>query len=386
MRIDREFRPLFGSALLGFLSFGIFRAVYANFAGQELGIGPAQFGVLEGIREIPGLLTIVLAVATGRLPEHRLYVATVGLMGIGIWLYAGVQSFAGLAVTTLVMSVGFHLWFVVQDAIVLKEAGATQRGARMGLLNSAGAMATLVGTGLVTLLGARLPIRAFFPLGGVVGLAGAAAALWLRPVSGDADPNRFVLKRQYLSYYLFNLVEGARRHMVLTFAAFALVRIYGVPVHVMAGLMVIHSVLSIYTRPLIGRLVDRLGDLRALQLKFALVGLVFLGYAVIRNAWVAYGLFILDNVLVGFGIAIATHAARIVPRHELRHTLAAGSTVNHIFGVTIPVFGGVLWEFFGPVVPFVMGAVIVGLGAAYAWWLDRGERARAGLGSAEPAA
>ncbi len=374
LKIDREFRTLFGSALLAFLSFGVFRAVYANFAGQELGIGPGQFGLLEGFRELPGLLTILLAVATGRFPEHRLYVGCTALMAAGIWLYAGMTAFSGVVVATLVMSVGFHLWFIVQEAIVLKEAGPAARGTRLGQLNSAQALALVAGTALVWLLGARLPVRAFFPIAGLAGLAGAALALRLKPVSGGADPNRFVLKRQYLSYYVFNLVEGARRHMVLTFATFALVRIYGTPVHVMAGLMLVHSVMAIYTRPYIGRLVDRLGDLRALRLKFGLVTLVFLGYALVRNAWVAYGLFVLDNVLVGFAIAISTHAARIVPRQELRHTLAAGSTVNHIFGVAIPVFGGVLWEWFGPVVPFLMGAAVVALGAAYAWWLEAGRR------------
>lgn len=89
------------------------------------------------------------------------------------------------------------------------------------------------------------------------------------------------------------------------------------------------------------------------------------------NPLVAYGLFVLDNLMTGFDIAVSTHAGRIIPRSELSSSLATGSTINHIFGVMVPVVGGILWEWFGPVVPFLMGVAIVLVAMAYSWNLDR---------------
>lgn len=54
----------------------------------------------------------------------------------------------------------------------------------------------------------------------------------------------------------------------------------------------------------------------------------------------------------------------------LATSLATGTTINHIFGVSVPIAGGVLWEWFGPVVPFLMGAGIVLIAMLYSWNLD----------------
>lgn len=352
------------------LSFGTYRSVFSNFAGQELGISYASYGLLEGIREVPGLLAILLVAIAARLHDERLYAISGGLVGAGIWLYATAHSYTDLITATLIQSVGFHLWSVVQDSMVVRSAGTGDRARLLGLINSVAAAGTLLGMAMVTLTGEWLSLRQYFVYAGMAGVLGALVSLFMKPETAAVRRTRFVLRWRYRSFYVLNLLSGARRHMVLTFAAFALVRIYDTPVQTMALILGIYSFLAIWTRPLIGRMIDRVGEQRALSFNYAAVAAIFLGYAFIRNAWIAYGLFLLDNVLTGFDVAITTHAGRIIPKGELSASLATGLSINHIFGVAIPILGGYLWEFFGPVVPFLLGTAIVLVAMAFSWNLD----------------
>jgi predicted MFS family arabinose efflux permease len=369
-RVPRSLLVIMGSSFLLNLAFNLYRAVFTNFAGQELAVSSSAYGLLEGIREVPGLLTILLAALITRLRDERLYAVSASLIGIGIWLYASAHSYTDLVVATLVQSIGFHLWSTVQDAMVLKSAVAGDRARRLGQISSLAAAATLVGMGAVALFSRQTGLRPFFAIAGAVALGGALLALLIKPDLAAPRRPRFVFRRQYRSYYILTLLQGARRHIVLTFAAFALVKLYGTSVQTMALLLTVHSFLSIWTRPLIGQIIDRVGEQRALSLNYAIVTALFIGYALIRQPWVVYGLFILDNVLSGFDIAVSTHAGRIIPHAELSASLATGTTINHIFGVMVPVIGGVLWEWFGPQIPFYMGAAIVLVAMLYSWNLD----------------
>jgi predicted MFS family arabinose efflux permease len=370
-RVPRLFIIMMGASFLLNLSFGLYRSVFSNFAAQELGVSYLHYGYLEGIREIPGLLTILLVAMAARLKEEKLYAISGSLIGMGIWLYASAHSYADLVLATLVQSMGFHVWQVVQDAMVMKSVSTENRARRLGQINSVAAMATLLGMGLVALLSVNLGLRPYFRLAGIIGLAGGLLALLLRTEPESVKPVRFVFRWQYRSYYILTLLQGARRHIVMTFAIFLLVKTYGVSVQTLAILLAVHSFLSIWIRPQVGRLIDRFGEQRTLSLNYAVVALIFIGYAFIHQPWVLYLLFVIDNLLTGFDIAVSTHAGRIIPRTELASSLATGTTINHIFGVAVPVIGGYLWERFDQSVPFMVGASLVFIAMVYSWNLDR---------------
>jgi predicted MFS family arabinose efflux permease len=369
-RMPRLLMTIMGASLLVNISFSMYRSIFNNFAGQELGISYAQYGLLEGIREIPGLLTIVLVALVARLADERVYAVCAVFLAAGMWLYATAQTYSDLIVATLVQSIGYHVWLVVQDSLVMKAAGMEGRAKRLGQMNSIAAAAMLLSMGSVWLLGGSLNLRTFFIVGGIAGLGGALISLFMRAPSEGTHQPRFVFRWRYRSYYTLTLLSGARRHIVLTFASFALVKLYGTSVQTMAVLLAVTSFIAIWTRPMIGQLIDKIGEQRALSFNYAFVALVFLGYAFIRNPFVVYGLYIFDNVLTGFDIAVSTHAARIIPRNELVSSLATGLTINHIFGVAVPIIGGLLWEFFGPVIPFLMGVGLVLVAMVYSWNLD----------------
>jgi predicted MFS family arabinose efflux permease len=352
------------------LAFGLNRAVFANFVGQELGISEYHYGLLEGIREVPGLLTVLITAVVASLAEERLFAACGLLMGAGIWLYASAHTYADLILATLIQSVGFHVWTVVQDSLVMKSVTPAERPKWLGQINSVAAGATLVGMGGVFLAVNSIGLRPFFLVAGIAGLIGAGVALLNRPAKKEGRRTRFVFRWQYRSYYILTMLQGARRHIVLTFASFALVKLFGIPATTMAFLLMAHHFLAIFTRPLIGRVIARLGEQRALALNYGIVAAIFLAYAFLRIPWLWFGLFILDNVMTGFDIAVSTHAGRIIPKAELSPSLAMGVTINHIFGVTVPVVGGLLWEAFGAQIPFLLGAGLALVSLAYSWNLD----------------
>ncbi|MGE5672267.1 MAG: MFS transporter, partial [Mycobacterium leprae] len=266
---------------------------------------------------------------------------------------------------------GFHVWSVMQDSMVLRVVPSGDRASRLGQINSVAAAATLAGMGIVSLAGRFVTtLRPFFVAAAVVGIGGGLLALLLKPGAAKTRKAAIVFRRQYRSYYILTLLQGARRHIVQTFAGFALVKLFGTPVSTMALLLALQSFLAIWTRPLIGKLIDRLGEQRALSINYGAVATIFLGYAFIRNPWVYYVLFATDNVLTGFDIAVSTHAGRIIKNEELSSSLATGTTINHIFGVSVPIIGGWLWERFNPMVPFLMGVGIVLVAMAYSWNLD----------------
>lgn len=359
------------SSFLLHLTFGVYRSVFSNFAVEEVGIAPGLYGLLEGIREIPGLLAMFLLVGMAFLRDERLYALSGGMLAVGIWMYAGAGSYGDLVLATLVQSVGFHMWFVVQDSMVIRTTKVGDRARRLGQINSAAAAGTMLGMLLVLATSHLFSFRQYFVIFGITGLAGTLAALTLKPAPEATTRSAFVFDWRYRSYYILTLLSGARRHIVLTFASYALVKLHGAPVTTMVTLLMIHSLLAIFTRPLFGRIIDKVGEQRALSLNYAVVALVFLGYAIIRQPYVIYALFVLDNVLTGFDIAISTHAGRIIPKEKLSASLATGTTINHIFGVSVPVIGGLLWEVFGPVIPFLMGVGIVVIAMLYSWNLDQ---------------
>ncbi|MFN2289965.1 MAG: MFS transporter, partial [Anaerolineae bacterium] len=56
----RLFRTLAIANFLLYLGFNVWRAVFNNFAVEELGVSAAQMGLLQSAREIPGLLGFLL--------------------------------------------------------------------------------------------------------------------------------------------------------------------------------------------------------------------------------------------------------------------------------------------------------------------------------------
>lgn len=364
---DRRFWVLLSTTFFAGMAMALYNGVISNYALQELQVGAARFGLLVGIREIPGLLTVGLAAMAVRFREEYAFAAWALLLGAGLWLHAWAGGFGQLILVTLLFSTGLHLWYISRDVLVVDVAAPQERALRFGQLASAGAAASMIGMGLISLLGRQWPLHRFFLAGGLLGMGAGALGLLLR-TSGKGVPQRerFVWRWQYRPLYVLTLLVAAREMITLTLASYLLVEVHQFKVERIAMLAIVQGLLSVVLKPLAGKLTDRLGDQQAMVWNFGLVVCLFLGYACVSNPWVLAGIYVADNVLVGFtDIALSTYAARIVPRQELGATLSMCSTLSHAVAVPLPIVSALLWRY-GTVVPFLPGVAVAAVALIYA--------------------
>ncbi|MGC8873662.1 MAG: MFS transporter, partial [Chloroflexia bacterium] len=124
------------------MGFNTWQSLFNNFAVDELHIRADQIGLVQSIREIPGLLGFVVSLIALFLAETRIAGLSVVLMGLGIWLTATVHGMPTLIGATLLMSTGFHFFSASNAAAVLLAVDTDEAPRFMGRLNSIGAFAT----------------------------------------------------------------------------------------------------------------------------------------------------------------------------------------------------------------------------------------------------
>jgi len=335
---------------------GLQRTIYNNFISEELAIEAQGLGIIESIREIPGLLTIVLIAALGLFTEPVAMAVCISLLSVGLVLYGMAGGLAGLIVATTVYSVGFHLYMPVQSSMVLRLAKPGEKGRRLGELESVRALAGFLAMGFVILTARFLNYRMLFWWAAGLSLIGAVIMLIMPRDKSQITARKMIFRKSYWLYYVLIFLSGSRMHIYQIFATFFLVSVFEIPVQHMAILLGVSNVFAMVTRPIIGRFIDKAGEQAALTINYSFVILIFLGYAFVRYLPFIYFLYVLDNASMGVSMAISTFLDKIAPREEVISSLAMGSTIQHIAGVMVPVVGGTIWSTYGYQYTFMTGA------------------------------
>ena len=102
-----------------YFGFRIWQAMFNNFAVEELGVEAAQIGLIQSVREIPGLIGVSLSLVVMFLPETSVMALSVILMGLGLIVTGQSHNVAVLIAGTLVTSVGFHFFYSSNASVVL---------------------------------------------------------------------------------------------------------------------------------------------------------------------------------------------------------------------------------------------------------------------------
>ena len=361
-------------------SLTIFEIDFPSYLRDQFGIGPWFRGFLEFPRESQGFAVVFYVVALGGLTERRLFfvaaiLAAVGMAGLGLvparMLADNVSGIvAGLPMILMVMihSAGFHLGGTMQQCIILDHGELADAGARMGKVGFwttlAGLLAAVFVWGLRSVAG--VDFRVFFFCG--AGLALGAAVLtqlamrglpMMRPLR-----RRMVFKKKFIRYYILSALFGVRKQVFITFALWVLVTVYHQPVENIALLWVITSTANLVAKPWLGRLIDRFGPRPILTVDAICLIAVCLLYAYSetlfppRLALLVVGLvYVCDHVLFFVGAARAVYVGAVADdSHEVAATLSMGITIDHIFSMSVPILGGVIWTMYGYEVVFLMAA------------------------------
>jgi len=344
-----------------YFGFRMWQAMFNNFAVEEMGIGPGSMGWIQALRELPGLMGFLVGFLALFLSEVRIMALSVILLGIGMFLTGQATNIPFLLLSTLVMSFGFHFFYPSNNAMVLMAVEKQHTPRALGQLRSLAAIAALVATGAVYLLAEPWGYRRLFMIVGALVAVGGLLLLPLGNAKEGLPPRRrVVLRRRYWLYYLLSFLMGSRRHIFTTFAIFLLVREYGISVQTTAALFLVNSLINTYVLQLVGKLVGRLGERLMLSVAFGTLAFVFLGYAYVTYLPLLFVLYVIDNVLFGFNLALMTYFQKIaVTPEEITSNLSVEQTINHISAIVVPVLGGAAWQLFGSRAPFLGGVGIV---------------------------
>jgi predicted MFS family arabinose efflux permease len=365
-----DLRRLLLATLFFGASGGIFMATLNNYLAEVHELGAESRGWLEFPRELPGFLILLVSAALlGRMRESRMAVlamltTAVGAVGLGL-LARG----PALLVTFIVLwSLGDHIIFAVEGPLGLKLARQGAEGKRLGQLGGARNLGTILGVGLVFLLAQAAGDRydLFYLL--AAGLAGAAGWYYWRLRLGDGDrrSHRMVVRREYSIFYAISALFGIRKQIFLVFGSWVLVSLHSVPVSTIALIYFVASLLGIVLRPLMGEVIDWLGERIVLAADEIALLLICLTYAFASHLvpapydlWLLFGAYVLDHLLFALRVARTTYLQKIaVDPGDITPSVSMGITIDHAVAMTLPILSGHLWEAYGHEWVFLLAGAI----------------------------
>ena len=191
-----------------------------------------------------------------------------------------------------------------------------------------GAIGTIIGAGVSwALSGPRSepPYWLIFATGAMMAACAAVAFVSIRGVGRQTGRPRLIVRRRYWLYYLLCVLFGARKQVFITFGPWVLIKVFHRSVSTFAKLRIVNSLLTAFTHPFIGNLIDRWGERRVLMVDSFLLMVVCLGYGVSHRfgsagaSGLAFACFVLDEVMFGFGMA----------RHDLPRQDRGGARARH---------------------------------------------------------
>jgi len=335
------------------------QTLFNNFAVEAAGLEGRHIGLIQSIREIPGFLTFLVIYLTLIVKEYRLSALSVLAMAVGLAATGFFPSFAGLTLTTVTMSFGFHYYETTNQSLTLQYFGKNVSPWIFGKLRSLAA-ASSIGVGLFILVAADfLDYTRLFVAVGALLAAGVAWSSFMDPTRMDLAPQKrhMVFRWKYWLYYFLTFMAGARRQIFMAFAVFLLVKRFDYSVQEVTLLFMINNGINYFLSPTIGRAIIRFGERRVLTLEYASLIIIFAAYAVVQSALLAAVLYILDHVFFNFSIAIRTYFQKVADPGDIAPSMAVGFTINHIAAVVLPALGGFLWMV-DYRIPFLAGALL----------------------------
>jgi predicted MFS family arabinose efflux permease len=346
------------------LSAATWMALINNFAIERAAFTGAEMGILQSLREIPGFLAFTVIFALLFIREQSLALLSLVALGAGVAITGFFPALTGLIVTTMLWSAGFHFYETLQQSLALQWIDKEKAPHTFGRILAVGSFAAIACFGLIyaaTKL-AGLDFKWVFILGGgatlVIALvAWAAFPRFAQPVE---QRKTLVLRRRYWLYYALVFLLGARRQIFMVFAGFLMVEKFGYSVADIAVLFFINGAINIVAAPRIGKLIGRIGERRALTIEYiGLIG-VFTGYAIVENATIAAGLYVLDHLFFAMAIAMKTYFQKIADPADIAPTAGVSFTISHIVAVFLPAVYGLLW-LVSPAAVFLTGAGLAGI-------------------------
>ncbi len=159
---------------------------------------------------------------------------------------------------------------------------------------------------------------------------------------------------------------GLREYIFVVFCSWLLVSLHGVTVSQIAMPYFVASALGVLLRPLLGDVIDWVGERIVLATDEVMLIVVCMVYAfashVLPAPWdlrVLYGAYVLDHILFALRVARTTYLKKIaLDPQDITPTISLGITIDHIVAMSLPVLSGLIWERYGHEYVFMLAAAI----------------------------
>ena len=355
------------------------QTLFNNFAVEIAGLDGNHIGVIQSVREIPGLLALLAVYVIMIIREHRLSALSILLLGFGLALTGSLPFYAGLLSTTLLMSFGFHYYETTNMSLTLQYFDENASPWVFGKQRSYAAASSIAVGLAIYLMAFILSFAQIYLLIGALIMAASIWALTRKPAQEDVVPQRkkMIFRKKYGLFYFLTFMAGARRQIFIAFSVLLMVQKFQYSVQEVTLLFVINNLINYYLSPLIGKSIIRFGERKVLSLEYASLMFIFVAYALTDSKWIVALLYILDHIFFNFAIAIRTYFQKVGDPRDIAPSMAVGFTINHIAAVFLPALGGLLWVV-DYRIPFLGGAALAFISLLAVQGIDRSIRFKKG--------
>lgn len=341
-----------------------------NFFAEVLHFSGPQFGYMTAIRELGGLLLILLMALFYRVSLQWLTAGAMFVMGVGFALYSVASDFATLIPWVLLGSFGMHTVLQTQYSLGMSLTTQERSGhvlGRMNAFNQVGMFTALIVVFLVFQFDLFSFTSTYIIIGVVAAIGAVAIVRFPHLHEGEerkAAPGRerIVWRKDYRYFYLLNLLDGIRQQIFFSFGLWVLVNRFGLSVAEISLLLMAVTLAAVLSSSYVGRLIDRVGERRVLQAINIGYVVALGGYALAGNVYLACIFYVVYSFIAPFSsIGASTYLRKIAVPKDIASSLAMGVTILHATAVVVPVVAGFILNFVGYQVPFFMacGAALV---------------------------
>ena len=362
-------RALVATVFFGAAS-GIFLSTLNNYLLEVHHLSAEGRGWLEFPRELPGFLIVFVSGAMltvfreTQMAAAAMLLTALGAIGLGFLA----PTTAALVVFIVIWSMGDHIIFAVEGPVGLKLAHGGKEGRRLGQFGGARNLGTIIGVGMVFVLAKILGDRfgLFYAIAATSALTAGVLYAGLKIGREDPPSRRLVFKKKYGLFYVISALFGIRKQIFIVFGAWVLVEIHSVSVSTIALLYFVAATLGVIVRPLLGDVIDWLGERTVLAVDEVLLLAICLTYAFASDLlpqpldlWALYAAYVFDVTLFALRIARTTYLKKIAEDPtDITPTISAGITIDHAVAMSLPVLSGYIWEGFGFRYVFLLAASV----------------------------
>lgn len=329
------------------ISFTTWMSLLNNFVIEVAHFDGEKIGILQSIREIPGLLAFSIVFVLWFFRQQTAAYLSLILLGLGTILTGVFTSTLGLYLTALMMSIGFHYMETLHSSLSLQWIDKKRSPSFLGRLS---ALRSFISLGILLLIYVSLSYFSFsyeriYLLSGLTTIVLAIVA-WIGFEHFKDDviqEKKLFVRKEYWLYYLLTFLAGARRQIFVVFAGFLLVEKFQFSVQNMVLLLTLNTVINFLFASAIGRFIEHYGEKLSLKIEYISLCFIFILYGISDSQIVVVTLYILDHLFFAMAIALKTYFQKIANPQDISVSAGVSFTINHIAAVSLPFALGIVW-------------------------------------------